>query len=132
MGLVGACAAVCALALAVGCGSSSTSSATSTTSSTQTATTTSTSAAAPARTTARDFTCKEINANSSKAHEAAALVKSDITRITGGTVIASSEFANRQVRAVCVHAAPGEKYYIRAVRAIGVSEPVIQALSKEP
>jgi hypothetical protein len=133
-GLVSVCAAVCVLALAAGCGSSSTSSSTASTaptSSTSTAATTTASGSAPGPVTPRNFTCQEVKASPAKAHALAALVVSDIKRVTSGGVIVSSEFANRQVLATCVHAAPDAKVYLGAVRAVGVSAPVIAALSNE-
>ncbi len=101
---VSVCAAVCALGLAAGCGSSSSSSTTASTSAatpaTTTAATTST-GVSPRIPTPKDFTCAEIKASPSKAHAVAAQVVSEIKKATGWTVLVSSEFANRQVRATC-------------------------------
>ncbi|MHB8235602.1 MAG: hypothetical protein ACYDHT_13205 [Solirubrobacteraceae bacterium] len=57
-------------------------------------------------------------------------MRSEILRVTGGTVIASSEYANRQVRAFCAQAPPSEKAFLGSVRLIGVSAPVVEALAK--
>lgn len=127
------CAAVCSLVLAAGCGSSSSSTSTTSTtagtSATTTAATTTTSKSVP-NPPPKKFTCAEIKASPSKAHTEAALVRSEILRVTGGTVLASSEFANRQVRAFCAHAAPSDKAFLGAVRLVGVSAPVVEALAR--
>ena len=58
----------------------------------------------------------------------AAQIVSDVKQVTGGGVIVSSEFANRNVRSTCAHAGPGVKVYPGALRATGVSQPVLDVL----
>jgi hypothetical protein len=79
---------------------------------------------------AKDITCKEVKASTKQANALAQQVVNDVKSVTGGGVIVSFEFASRRVNEACAKAKPGDKAYLSAVRGVGVSPQVVQALSK--